>query len=169
MDISQTSRYLSQVNIDSTKAQLLRHSELPSVEINRQKGGLVIDNPPVKLDIDNRAFFDSMGLKGIEALADDLVARGRKAVLEGEARYAQEADILATPNNNDAFSEIAFQRSQKTIETMLAFIPGCPPEMNWSGGELDIEYTPDVLTFDWDTGGTEGTYIPYKVDFTVIE
>ena len=164
-----SSRFISQVYIDTKKAQLQQHYEPPVVEVNRDRGSLVIDNPPVEWDIDNRAFFDSMGLKGISALADDLIERGKKAVLQSEANACHEADILAVPHNDDAFNQIAFQRSQKTIETMLAFIPSCSPDIHWYGGGVRIDYTADQLNFAWNTGGVLGTYIPYRIDYNVIE
>ncbi|MDD2221465.1 MAG: DUF6470 family protein [Clostridia bacterium] len=164
-----SSRFISQVYIDTKKAQLQQHYEPPEVEITRDRGGLVIDNPPAQWDIDNRAFFDSMGLKSISALADDLIERGKKAALQSEADACREADILAEPHNENALNEIAIQRSQKTIETMLAFIPSCPPEINWYGGGVKIDYTPDRLNFAWQTGGVQGTYIPYRVDYNVVK
>lgn len=163
------SRYFSQVYIDTKKAQLQQNYEPPAVEVTRDRGSLFIDNPPVECDIDNRAFFNSMGLKSISALADDLIERSKNAVLQSEANACREADILAVPHNDDAFNEIAFQRSQKTIETMLAFIPSSPPQIRWYGGGVRIDYKPDQLNFAWHTGGVQGTYIPYSVDYTVIE
>jgi len=167
--IAAYSRYLSQVNIKSTKAQLLQHSEPPQVKVTRQKGGLTMESHPIKLDIDNRAFFDSIGLKSTSALADENIAKGQKAVMDSMAEYAQEADIMFEPHNNNAIGEIAVMRASKTIESVLAFIPEESPKLNWSGGDVDISYKPDKLNFAWDTGGIESRYIPYQVEYTVVE
>ena len=169
MNIAESSRYLSQVNIASTKARLLQHSEAPKLEIARQKGGLKIEHHPIQLDIDNRAFFDSIGLKSITTLATDLIGRGQKAVFEGMAEYADEADMLSAPDGDRAIQEIAVMHSRKSIETMLAFIPEDSPQMNWSGGTVDIHYTPDKMQFHWTISGIERTYIPYQIDFNIEE
>jgi len=168
MRIAQISRYISEVNVNSTRAQLLQHTEAASVEITRQRGGLSIESHPLELDIDNRAFFDSLGLKSVSGFAHDIISKGREAVQKSMARYTEEADIMAMPNNDDAISEIALRRTQNSMETMLTFIPEAPV-MHWSGGDVDIAYTPDKLNFAWDTGSANHTYIPYNVEFTVLK
>ena len=169
MNISNISRYIAQINIKSTKARLLQHSEPPRLTISREKGGLEIESNTIKLDIDNRAFFDSMGLKSNKAFAEEITSRGQKVVLESMGDSAEEADIMAEPHNNDAISEIAVMRTRKSIETMLAFIPEYPPECHWTGGDVDIQYTPDRLNFDWQIKDIQNTYIPYKVEFDYQE
>jgi len=167
MNLSEISRYISQVNIKTTPAKLLLNPEPAKLEITRDRGGLDIETEPIKLDLDNRAFFDSLGLKSISAFADDNVAKSQKAVLEVMARYAREAEIKATPKCNNAISQIGIMRTQKSIEMMLVFIPEEGPEINWTGGTIDIEYTLDKLNFNWCIQDLKGTYIPYSVEYSV--
>lgn len=160
------SQIFTQVKIDSSKASLLLQSKRAEVKIDRERGGFDMDSHPIQLDIDNRAFFDSMGLKSISALADDLAARGQKAALESIAQYVREGNMMASPQGDGAISQIAIMRTQKNIESMLAFMPENPPKMNWTDGYVDIKYSPDELRFQWDAGGVEKTYIPYSIHFS---
>lgn len=158
-----------QINIESSKAQLLLHFKYPKLQISRERGGLEMESHPIQVDIDNREFYDSMGLKSIRALADDLITKGKKAVRESTTQYVREGNMMAAPNGKDAISQIAVMRTQKSIESVLAFIPQSPPKLYWTGGWVDITHTPDKLQYHWDTGGVEKTYIPYSVDFSVVE
>lgn len=161
------SRYISQVHIDTKPAKLLLDSEAPQLSIHRQRGGLDIESEPIKLDLDNRAFFDSLGLKSVKSFADEIVAKGKKAIIEGMSECAQEAEILSKPNNHNAISQIAVMETQKSIDLMLVFIPEERPKMNWTGGTLDMEFTPDKLDIDWQIRDIKGTYIPYSVKYWV--
>ncbi len=159
---------IPQIKIKTEKASLLMEEEPASVQITRERGGLEIEYHPIQLDIDNRAFFDSLGLKPISALAGDLVAQSKKAVLDSIARSGQEAKLLGAPHNKEAFSQISQMRLEVSTDTILAFIPE-EPTLNWTKGWLDISYTPDELNFQWDKGGVKQTYLPYSVDITVEE
>jgi len=169
MLVSGLSQAIPHVKIKTEKARVLLDSEPPKLEITRKRGGFGMESHPIQLDIDNRAFFDSMGLKSISALADDMVTRSKKAVLDSIARYGQEAELLGSPKIENAISQIALMRTQKSMETMLVFIPQEPPKLHWTGGWVEISYTPDSLNFQWNTGGVKKTYIPYSVDFSVEE
>lgn len=167
MSLSEISRYISQVHIDTKPAKLLLDSEAPRLSINRQRGGMDMESEPIKLDIDNRAFFDSLGLKSVKAFADEIVAKGKKAIIEGMKECAQEAEILSRPKNDNAIRQISAMRTQKSIDLMLVFIPEERPKINWTGGTLDMEFTPDKLDINWQIQDLKGTYIPYAIEYRV--
>lgn len=158
-----------QLKIHSQDAYQLLHHEPAQLAITREKGGLRIENPPVKLELDNEAFFDALGLQSISSFAAEQTALSKQAVGESMARYARMAEILSTPHNDAAASQIAELYQGKSMEMMLTFIPEAGPVSQWSGGGVDIEYTPDKLHFHWDTGVVEVTYIPYSVQFSLEE
>jgi len=167
MSLSEVSRYITQVHIETKHAKLLLDSQAPQLSINRQRGGMDMESEPVRLDLDNRAFFDSLGLKSAKAFADEIVAKGKKAIIEGMSECAQEAEMLSTPKNHNAISQIAAMRTQKSIDLMLVFIPEERPKMNWRGGTLDMEFTPDRLDINWQIRELKGTYVPYSVEYWV--
>lgn len=148
-------------NLKSDRADLLLHYEPPRALVERKRGGPDYESHPLKLDIDNRAFFDSLGLKSLSLQRDELIAKSRKAALESAAQYTREGNMLAEPKSYGAIARIAVLRTQKTIESVLAFIPD-PPEFHWSGGEVETGYIPDELSFNWDTGGVEKNYVPHS-------
>jgi hypothetical protein len=120
----------------------------------------------LKLDIDNSEFFDSIGLKSQETQRQDLIHRGKKAVSESIQMYDDEGKILSRPHDKKAIAEIAYQRTNKSIESMLIFIPSERPKLHWSGGDVDISYTPDKVNIDWETHqNTQTQYMPYSVRY----
>lgn len=145
-------------------ARLLMEACPPRYEMSRNKGGLEINHMPPRLEIDNRAFFDSIGLKSLSALAKDLIEKSRRAALDGTERYAIEGDILAS-SGSGGIVPIALSRSSRSIETMLVFIPESAPEISFSEGRVDTEYTPDRLFFKWQLEGVKTDYIPYCIEY----
>lgn len=165
MRIAGISEYLTHVQIETQKADLILRSEPPELDITRERGGLEIQSDPIELRLDNEDFHDSIGLKSIETLAEELVARGKRAVLSGMQRCEEEGRLFLQPNNKNVASQIALMRTQKSIETMLTFIPDAP-KMSWAGGTVEISYVPDKLDVDWTVHRPEGTYIPYQVSYS---
>lgn len=167
MRVAGLSEYLTLVRIETEKAALLLHTEAPELRVTRERGGPEIQSDPIRLELDNRDFYDSLGLKSTETLAKELILRGRRAVLEGMGRAADEAKLFWQPQNQGEAGRIALMRAQTNIETSLAFIPEAP-KMSWTGGDVEIGYVPDKLWIDWTVSRPEGTYLPYRVRYTAV-
>ena len=167
MRIAGISEYLTHVHIKTEEARLLLHMETPELSITRERGGPEMQSDPIRLHLDNRDFFDSLGLKSTETLADELIARGKRAVLEGMRRCAKEGELFRQPGNREEVNQIALMRTRTNIETMLAFIPDAP-KMSWTGGTVEIRYIPDKLRVDWTVHHPEGTYISGQVSYSTV-
>ena len=152
------------LDIETTKAKLLMKTTKTSFDIDVQKNGLQIENHPLKLDIDNRAFFDSLGLKSIDAFAKEYIEAGKQAALKATGRYSKEAEILS---DGGTICDLAYIRTQKSIESMLFFIPEEKPQLSWEDGYTDIKYEPDEFRYNWDTGSVDIQYIPFSVKISV--
>lgn len=154
------------VTIRDTPAQLLQETVDTQCLVSRDRGGFDMESKPIRLELDNRDFFDDIGLKSIGTLAGDLVARGKKAVADSTARYCKEGKLLVE-GGQAGFREMVRLRTKVDIDTMLDFIPEHGPEMSWADGTLEIDFTPDQLRFNWQIGRVDFTYIPFDVDFNV--
>lgn len=163
---SKPSMFVDVVKIKTREARLKSETQFATVDIRTQKGGLKIHNNPIKLEINNRDFFDSIGLKSNEKLADENVQKGKQAVMESITKYAQASKIMETPHNKDAIAQIALQRTSKSIDSMLIFIPKDKPKISWSGGDMDISFTPDKVNITWETHqDPEFEYQPYSIKY----
>ena len=164
---SDVSMFVKPVNIQTQAARLLLDPQPAEINIETQKGGAEIKSDPIKVSIDNRGFFDSIGLKSIQAQAEDVKQRGMEAVSESMRRYAQAGKILSMPRNKNAIAEIALQQTSKSIDSMLIFIPSEKPELYWSGGTVDINYTPDKVNINWEIHqNVDMQYEPYSIEYS---
>jgi hypothetical protein len=118
---------------------------------------------PLSAEIDNRAFFDSLGLKSIDTLSCEMIGRSQKAVSKSVAESCKAGDMLAAPDSGGV-AEVARMKLAKRIETAMAFIPD-QPEIHWKGGEITLDYTPDKLRFEWKIQKVKLAYEPYSIEF----
>jgi hypothetical protein len=147
------------------RAQILMEYEPADLNIERRRNGLKIESRPIRFEIENRAFFESMGLKTIDSLARENISKGERAVEEWVTRHAREGDAIA--DGTTTIAEIAVSRMLRTIESVLTFIPSEKPKLHWEGGTVDIGYKPDEINYYWDIGGARCQYMPYSLQISV--
>jgi hypothetical protein len=165
MSILQAMRYPASLGYEIKKAQLLYQTRPAQMDMETEKNGLKIRSSPVRLEIDNRAFFDSLGLKSYRTAAREAAQKGRQAALEATARYAREGSAMLGPDGLTV-SQLAGQRARQRPQSELVFIPE-KPVLSWQPPQLDIEYTPDQTHIQWDTGDVQFRYQPYEIHYYV--
>ncbi|MCX7614981.1 MAG: DUF6470 family protein [Clostridiales bacterium] len=160
------SMQIPKLKIEKTYAQLNIQSRPASCEVDVEKNGLEMKSEPFVVQIDNSAFYDSIGLKTVETFTAEFAQSGKDAAMSAAERYCKEAKIYLDGGKS---SDIAYMRTQKSIESMLIFIPEEKPKFSFKGGDVNRNYTPDKYTYIWDTGGVSAEYLPYSVNISVEE
>ena len=160
--------YPKSIRIETTRAQLLLNTIPAKMEINTEKKGFTMKNNPIKLEIDNRSFFDNMGLKSLEDMAQDNIILGKNAVIGIMQKYAQQKKLMSGPNKI-SIGKIQLMRLQRPIQHMMTFIPKEKPSMSWSGGYIDIKYEKDISHITWTPPKVESEYIPYRIKLFIDE
>ncbi|HAN20836.1 MAG: hypothetical protein A2Y15_04855 [Clostridiales bacterium GWF2_36_10] len=158
--------YRISLQYEITKAQLLIKTTPPEVKVDTEKKGYEMDSHPIKIQIDNKEFLESIGIKSINKVLEEKAEYGKQAVLKSMARYTEDKNAMLGPDGLTV-SEIAAQRSFKTISSTLKFIPENQPEISWKDGYVDINYTKDERNVKYIPSQMEFEYIPYSVKFIV--
>lgn len=154
------------VEITVNRAHLDYNTELPKVDVSRNKGGFKIQADPIRIDIDSTAVYNSIGLKNIDTLRQDYSQESIKVCYQATASIVQEGDLLLGQNITPA--QIAAQKSQRSIETILSFLPTEGPDISWTGGTLSINYQTDDLNFDWETTTRAAfEFVPGSIEFNI--
>lgn len=149
-------------------ARLEMESPDASVSVARQEGGLRIDHKPAKIHIDTREARASMGFKSLGQAIEEFGARGIQDALDATAQYAQEGNHLMDTRNTAAFSNIVYQRTSNTIDTMLGFIPSTPAKVSFDPHQLQMQYEMAKLSFDWRTNNKpEMNFVPASIEFII--
>lgn len=155
------------VEIVMNNAQLKCNHELPKVELSRQSGGLTMKADPIKINVDSFKTRQSIGLKSNDTLIKDYANEGIKVAYKAIARIVDEGNSLADPKGMTP-AEIAATKLNRTIETVMAFLPEDGPDISWDGGTLNIKYQMDKINAKWDTNVENNfEFIPGKIEFEI--
>ena len=139
----------------------------------REQGGLEMKSEQIKMQMNSYNCRKYYGFKNNVDLSKDYAQKGKEGQQKGVSRIVSEGNQMANAfvNGNDKIiSQLAFQNfSGKTVETIMAFIPGEKPDISWKGGNLDISYKPEKLRANWEIEKNKYKYIPGSFKITVEE
>ncbi len=147
-----------------TPAKLLYEHTPARMQVSVTRGGFSIESEPVRMEIDNKQFFDSIGIKGLQSQAKENIQRGKEAALETAGRYTRQKNAMTGPDAVN-ISQIVMQTDRAPAKTKLAFLPEAKPQVSFSGGEVHMHYLKDKVEIDWKAYELNFTYIPYSVAF----
>lgn len=154
--------YPVSLRYEITKAQLIINKIPAEVKVETEPQGYNMEQHPIRIQIDNKNFFESLGLKSNKSIIMDAVELGEKATLDSMARYSTEKNLMLGPDGLSV-AEIAARRSYRTITTTLEFIPEFKPEISWEDGYIDINYIIGNRRVEYTPARLEFEYIPYSV------
>ncbi len=153
-----------------TPAVLQRTQATADLEIQREKNGLRIKSRPIQLNIDTfnarSSIFDTP-LQSIDTFAQ----KGKDAAYAATARFAREGNMLLDIHlNEDALTQIGASRiAEQQKDFNIEFLPSAPPEINWTPGDMQIEYEMDKLNFEWKTNQGDFEFVPANIEFNVTQ
>ena len=154
------------LQVEITNAQLLYETTPARMNISVKHGSMDIQHEPLKLTIDNRGFFDSVGIKSNTARAREQVQKGKTAVQDAAGRYTREKNAMQGPNAQSP-AEIAGAEATQSTPAQVGVVPIEKPEMSWSGGKVTISAERDQVDIEWEPQSVDFTYVPYSVEFYI--
>ena len=155
------------IEIVVNRAKLNYDSEAPKVHVSKNKGGLTMEAKPIKINIDNTKVFDSIGLKKVDTLVHDYADVGIWLSFQATAKVTENGNQLLDFKNISP-AQLAEQQNQRSIETVLSFLPKDGPDISWNDGTLNIKYQADDIDFDWDVNQRPTfEFIPASIEFNV--
>ncbi len=149
-----------------TSAKLMYKSTPAQMQISVTRGGMQMDSETLRMDLDNKQFFDSIGIRGIQSQAQENIHLGKEAALEAAGRYTRQKNAMMGPDAVN-ISQIIAQQGHAPVKTELDFLPSAKPKTSWSGGDLNMRIIKDKVEISWKPYELEFTYVPYSIDYRV--
>ena len=153
------------IEVNITKAELKQSTEAPTVQINKNPGGMQIKADPIKVQIDNTAVRESLGYghKNIDTFAKDEANKGISVAYQA---IVNEGDSLSRMETTPP--EIAASKAARTLDTVMDFLPKGSPDISWTGNTLSINYQADQLDMDWNVQPKANLeFVPGSIEFIV--
>lgn len=152
------------LHINSEPALLDPYFRYSSLDISVERNGYQIDFTPARVEIDNRPYYNSVGLKDVRTMSEDYVSAAKSAARQGAVRASQNAEAVA---HGASIGRLAYLQATRSIDQMLICVQPELPDINTVREELDVEYVRDDYTFNWDTGEAGAVYKPYSIEMWV--
>jgi len=152
------------LSYEITPAQLMYKSKPAQMQVSVERGGMQMESEPMRMELDNKQFFDSIGIKDIKTQAKENAQAGKEAAVETVGRDTRQKNAMMGPDAVSIFKIVA-QQGQEPVKTELAFLPEEKPKTNWSGGEVNMQFIKDKVEISWKPHELEFTYVPYSVDY----
>ncbi len=149
-----------------TRAQLLYEITPAKMNISVKRGDVKIEQDPLKLTIDNRGFFDSIGIKSTATQAKEQAQKGKAAAQDAVGRYTREKNAMLGPNAMNP-AQLAAAEATAPPKTSVGVVPIEKPKLNWSGGKVTVNAERNQVDIEWEPQSIEFTYVPYSVEFYI--
>ncbi|WP_333650737.1 DUF6470 family protein [Lacrimispora sp.] len=151
------------------KARLEYSSSKSDVTMNRDRGGMTMENHPIKVRLDTYNARNSVCPTTTESVRQ-AADKGKAAALDATAAYAKESAMLLDPKIPNALNQIFSQRAQQpTGEFGLRFIPTTGPDIEWSDPDLSMQYQMDKLSFDIKVLNGNFEFIPGSIEMSITQ
>lgn len=153
-----------------TPATRQKSHSTAELEITREKNGLRIKSQPIRLNVDTFETRNSVVETAMRS-NETFAKKGIEAAYAATARFAREGNMLLDIHfNEDALAQIGASRiAEQTNDFNIEFLPSVPPELNWTPGDMQIEYAMDKLNFEWKTNQGDFEFIPANIEFSVTQ
>ncbi len=158
-----------QMELRCKEAQTRIKTEHASLNVTRDRGALRVMHSYPRLRIDTYETRSSMNLMSVARSVEVYAQKGMQAAYEATGRIVREGNMLMDiSGNQNAISDIIYQRMQNGLDSMLGFIPSVPAKITWDPPRLSMQYDADRLSFEWRTyNRPEYEYTPASVEYVV--
>lgn len=141
-----------------------------TLDISREKGGLVIKSDPIRLKLDTYEAQASTGKMTPRASVADAAQKGVQMGYEAIGRIAEDGDFLMDIHlENHTIAALAARSMNTQKETGIKFIPSEGPDISWESPQLQMRYQMDKLSFDWRVNHADFKFIPGKIEVEIEE
>lgn len=141
-----------------------------TLDISREKGGLVIKSDPIRLKLDTYEAQASTGKMTPRASIADAAQKGVQMGYEAIGRIAEDGDFLMDIHlENHTIAALAARSMDTQKETAIKFIPSEGPDISWEGPQLQMRYQMDKLSFDWRVNHADLKFIPGNIEVEIEE
>lgn len=150
LNISSTPLKLEYNGTSGSKGYYNMKRNPASFDINIDRPEIKIESHPIKVHIDRREMFASMGVYMPEQFRRKTEDESKQIVLETIGEIGDDARAMVE-SQGAAFQSICLRKGgYNMVELESTHIPKVKPEITWSGGDKpDVSFTPFKMDINW--------------------
>ena len=136
--------------------------------MSREAPQLNIQSRTIQVRLDTTELRASLNLRTDSEFAKYYADRGRKAAYEAIGEKVQFGNQMAQIQDGVTIAQIVRQKMLEQPTTYTTFLPAVGPQISWQPGEVELNYDPGSVRFDWEVMRNQMEYIPgvYRMHIT---
>lgn len=164
----------AQIELRKTEAKIEYTNSKPSHTMNKRDGSLEIQTKSAKVHVDTYASVSSMG-PGFMSVKDNIkqyADKGNSDAQSATAKYASRGQQLnKIKAGEELITQFAKQDTYKDVKMNIGldFVPRVAPEVTTEPGDIQIQFVPDQLEFDWNMQEHELHFTPGKIEVEMVQ
>ncbi|MFI3253286.1 MAG: DUF6470 family protein [Eubacteriales bacterium] len=164
----------AQIELRRTDAKLEYVNASAQQKMSRNPGGVEIQTKAAKVHVDTYQTRKSIG-EGFMTVGDHIeqyAAKGNSVADQATSKFASRGQQqMKAKLGQEMLTQFARQDSFKNVSMNIGidFIPKVAPTVTVEPGEIDIQFQPDELQFDWDITEQELKFTPGSIELEMTQ
>lgn len=146
-----------------------QQEHIPQVDITQKPAHLETHTENVQIRMDSYEMRKSLGLKNSADLVKSSAERGMKNIQEVTRNYVETGKQLAQIQNGTTIGDIIWQKTLEQPQMYTVFLPSARTEISWQPNDIQFDYTPGDIRFDWKRLSSSMDYIPGEVRVSILQ
>jgi len=141
----------------------------PSVRAQTVPSELTIHSQNSEVRIDTYEARKSLGLVNIGDSIQQYAAMGKEHIKKQIEEYVQIGKAMGDIQNGTDIGDIVKQKMLQQPEIYTDFLPRGGADISFTPAQLDVNYKPGDVNYDWQLKGIEFNYKPGSVHMKIVE
>ncbi|MCI8622807.1 MAG: hypothetical protein HFG26_04010 [Provencibacterium sp.] len=158
-----------QIQVERARLEMSKEGETRG-RMEQRDAQLQLRARNIQMRMDSTDMRASLGLKSVGRKISEAAQQRKQAALNLTAQYASEGEKM-TQKGVDVTQIVAdrlFGQSQQSSST-LVFLPTVGPAITWQPNDLQVQYNPGELNFDWEIMRNAMDYVPGKFQMNILQ
>lgn len=147
----------------------MKQAQNPSHVMTKNPSGWTMHARNIQVRMDTTELRASLNMHNSMDFARYYGSQGRQAAYQAVGEAVQFGNQMQQIQDGVSIGQIIRQRLLQQPETYTTFLPSAGTDISWQPAQLDKQYNPGSLEFDWQIMQNQMNFIPGKFQFEITQ
>lgn len=155
-------------NVEPARLEM-KQAGNPNRKTTREPAEMNIRQRNIQVRLDTTALRASLNMRTNEGFARYYASQGTQTAYQTIGESVQVGNQMGRIQDGVSIGQIIRQKMLEQPVSYTTFLPSSPPDISWQPQELNLEYDPGALHFDWQIMRNMMDYIPGKFQMNITQ
>ncbi len=147
----------------------MKQSQNPRHRLIRDPSQMNIDSHNIEVRLDSTELRASLNLRNPGEFARYYGQKGNQTAYQTIGENVQFGNQMARIQDGVTISEIMRQKVLEQPTTYTTFLPSAGTDISWQPQQLNLDYDPGSVNFDWEVMRNVMDYVPGKFQMNITQ